>query len=239
MLRLMIIDDEPRALRGLKRLISQNDDVEVVGEAGLLSQAFPLIEQLQPDAIFLDVELKDGRGFDLIEGMEFPPPVVFVTAHSNYATRAFDISAVDYLLKPVVEERLAKSLDRLRRLKERASAEVLDNQRLLLKMPRRSVALPKDEIALLSAEGDFTRIFTTDGQNYFLCRLLGSFEKEVSDPPFIRISRSLIINVRHIERIDTTTDGKSCVYFNGRVEPIELGRIPARRLLQRLSHGKT
>lgn len=235
MLRLMIVDDEPRALRGLKRMISQNADVEVVGEAGLLSDACQLLADLQPDAVFLDIELKDGRGFDLIEGLASPPAVVFVTAHSNYAPRAFDVSAVDYLLKPVEEDRLSETLNRLRRIKELSSAHDLETRRLHLKMPRRSVAIPIDEIVMLAAEGDFTRIFTKDGQDYFVCRLLGSFGSELPDPPFIRISRSLLVNLRHVESVNFIADGKALVSFNGPLQQIELGRIPGRRLLRHFS----
>ena len=234
MLRLMIIDDEPRARRGLKRLIDQCSEVEVVGEAGMVADARSMIDQLRPDAIFLDIELKDGHGFDLINNMQYPPAVVFVTAHSNYAPKAFDVSAVDYLLKPVTEERLFRSLERLRRIKDSASSNVRSNSRLFLKMPKRSLALPEDDVALLLAEGDFTRIFTKDGQDYFVCRLLGSFEQELTDPSFIRISRSIILNSQQVESV-VAGDGKTVVSFKGQLAPIEVGRIPARRLLKQLA----
>ena len=230
MLRLMIIDDEPRARRGLRRLLDQYNEVEVVGEAGMVGDARNMIVQLRPDAIFLDIELKDGRGFDLIENMQDPPAVVFVTAHSNYAPKAFDVAAVDYLLKPVTEERLYRSVERLRQVKD----NIRGNGRLFLKMPKRSLALSENDITLLLAEGDFTRIFTNDGQDYFVCRLLGSFERELSDPSFIRISRSIILNSQQVESV-VANDGKTLVSFKGKLNPIEVGRIPARRLLKQLA----
>ena len=234
MLRLMIIDDEPRARRGLKRLIDQCNEVEVVGEAGMVADARSMIDQLRPDAIFLDIELKDGHGFDLIDNMQDPPAVVFVTAHSNYAPKAFDVSAVDYLLKPVTKERLFRSLERLRRIKESIINNIGDNNRLFLKIPKRSLSVLERDIVLLLAEGDFTRIFTKDGQDYFVCRLLGSFERELTNPSFIRISRSIILNSEQVESV-VTSDGKTLVSFKGRLAPIEVGRIPARRLLKQLA----
>jgi len=101
MLRVLVIDDEAPARRYLRRLLEASPDVHVAGEADCLELARTLIREHRPDALFLDIELTAATGFDLLDQLEVPPAVVFVTAHSDYAARAFDVQAVDYLLKPV------------------------------------------------------------------------------------------------------------------------------------------
>src|SRR6478609_1523635 len=106
MLRVILVDDEPPARRGLRRLLQAHADIEVIAEAGTVSEAYALACAGRPDAIFLDVELTDGRGFDLIAQLQPVPAIVFVTAHDLYAVKAFDVSAVDFVLKPVDPGRL-------------------------------------------------------------------------------------------------------------------------------------
>lgn len=114
MLRLLIVDDEPPARRGLKRLMLLHEDVDVVGEAGSLDEADELTHALRPDAIFLDINLGNELGFNLLERLDRMPAIVFVTANRTYAPRAFDVAALDFLLKPVEPQRLALTLERLR-----------------------------------------------------------------------------------------------------------------------------
>ncbi|MGH7004027.1 MAG: LytR/AlgR family response regulator transcription factor, partial [Alphaproteobacteria bacterium] len=114
MLRLMVIDDELPARRGLKRLLQAHENVDIVGEASSLDEAQELAQVLRPDALFLDIDLGGDDGFALIDRLDPVPAIVFVTAHSTYAPQAFDVAAVDFLLKPVDEQRLALTLERLR-----------------------------------------------------------------------------------------------------------------------------
>jgi len=114
MLSVVIIDDEAPARRYLRRLLEAAPDVHVTGEASTIEQAWRLVRECRPDAIFLDIELTCGTGFDLLPMLSPAPAVVFVTAHSDHAARAFDVEAVDYLLKPVDPDRLAQTLARLR-----------------------------------------------------------------------------------------------------------------------------
>ncbi|MFU0507152.1 LytR/AlgR family response regulator transcription factor [Pseudaminobacter sp. NGMCC 1.201702] len=239
MLRLMLVDDEPRARRGLKRIISASADIEVVGEADSIASARQLADALKPDAIFLDIELGDGRGFDLLSQLDPRPAIVFVTGHSGYAPEAFDVAALDYLLKPVDEDRLSVTLDRLRRHQKQVGTEDAARsnhpQRRHIRLPGRSAIVPVDKIALLMAEGDFTRIMMADGHNhFFVCRLLRSFETELPEPPFVRVSRSLLFNLDHVQNISAHEGGRSVVSFGERLEPIRLGRTPTRRLLRHL-----
>lgn len=207
MLRVMVVDDEPPARRGLKRLMQAHPDVEVVGEAGSLDQAHQLTHALRPDAIFLDIDLGDDDGFGLIKRLDQVPAIVFVTGHGTYAPQAFDVAALDFLLKPVERQRLALTLERLRRYRHalELGEKVLDDtttvppvampgrRRLHIRMAGQTLVLPTDGIAMLAAEADFTRIVMADARDHLVCRLLGQFDAELPTPPFFRVSRSLII----------------------------------------------
>ncbi|OQM74199.1 LytR/AlgR family response regulator transcription factor [Manganibacter manganicus] len=238
MLRLMLVDDEPRARRGLKRIITRDAGTEIVGEAASIADACQLANTLKPDAIFLDVELGDGHGFDLLDQIYPGSAIVFVTGHSGYAPQAFDVAALDYLLKPVDEDRLSVALERIRRFREQASRDRSTHpdqpQRIHIRLPGRSAIVSADKIALLMAEGDFTRMLMADGHNHFVCRLLRSFEAELAGPPFVRVSRSLLFNLDHVENVAAHDGGRSVVSFGEKLEPVVLGRMPTRRLLRHL-----
>jgi two-component system LytT family response regulator len=239
MLRVMLVDDEPPARRGLRRMIEAHADVQVLGEAGSIAEAAELLGRLAPDGLFLDVELGDGFGFDLLERLEQPPGLVFVTGHGSYGPRAFDVAAVDYLLKPVAEARLALALERLRHFR---AADTEDDApgaepRLHLRMAGHSVLVAITQIISLTAEGDFTRVLTTEGQEYFVCRLLGAFEAELPTPPFFRVSRSLIINLDQVGGLKAVGGGRAQVSFTAGVEPLVLGRLPSRRLTRQLAEA--
>lgn len=240
MLRLMVIDDEPPARRGLIRLLRAHEDVDIVGEAGSLAEALDLTLALRPDAIFLDINLGGDDGFGLIERLDLVPAIVFVTAHSTYAPQAFDVAALDFLVKPVDWQRLALTLERLRHHKhslEHAAPQILDNdvavqanRRILIRMTGQSIVVPTDRIGMLAAEADFTRIIMADGRNHLVCRLLGQFYAELPKPPFFRISRSLVINLDRLEHVRSHDGGRTLVSLGSGIAPIMLGRAGSRRL---------
>lgn len=251
MLRVMLVDDEPPARRGLRRLLRAHEDIEVIAEAGTVSEAQQLAAALHPDAIFLDVELTDGRGFDLVAQLVPAPAIVFVTAHDLYAVEAFDVSAVDFVLKPVDPGRLAVTLERLRRNRPDVARPALadgkreDNvelhgdsaygdplPRLHLRIDGRSVIAPLGTVAMLAAEADFTRVFIDGARDYLVCRLLRHFEAQLPTPPFVRLSRSLIVNLHQLERVEWQEAGRCSLSLRGHVGPVALGRIASRRLRQ-------
>ena len=172
----VLVDDEPSARRGLRRLLSTHEDVEVLGEAEDVASAVALLKTVVPDAVFLDVEMPGGQGFDLLRALPAKTKVVFVTAHSQHGPRAFEVEALDYLLKPVRPERLAHTLERLRRtvavnrvLEDAPSAETRLSVRdqLWLRISGKVVMVPVEKICALEAEGDFTR-FLLEGDRPLL-----------------------------------------------------------------------
>jgi two-component system LytT family response regulator len=226
MLRVMIIDDEPLARQGLRQMLDAFGDVEVCGEAEGLQQAVDVISVLEPDGLFLDVEMPGGGGFDLIARLENPPPVVFFTAHSEFAARAFDVQAVDYLLKPVRRERLSMALQRLRH----ASTPYAEQDRICLRTPGRTLVTPLEKVVLLEAEGDFTRVSVEGQSPILICQTLGSYEDTLPQPPFLRLDRSLIANTARIESIDSEPGGTGKLRLSGIPFTIPLGRAALRRL---------
>jgi two-component system LytT family response regulator len=226
MLRVMIIDDEPLARQGLRQMLEALGDIEVCGEAESLQQAMEAISALQPEGLFLDIEMPGGGGFELLSRLENPPPVVFFTAHSEFAARAFDIQAVDYLLKPVRRERLHIALTRLRN----AASPYAEGDRICLRTPGRTLVAPLEKIVLLEAEGDFTRISVEGEPPILICQNLGFYENTLPSPPFLRLDRPLIVNTARVESIKSETSGAGRVCLIGIPSTVSLGRTALRRL---------
>lgn len=234
MLRVVIVDDEPLAIRAMRRLLSVHGELTIVGAADSLAGAVQIIAAEKPDAVFLDIDLGNSDGFDLIARLDPPPQVVFVTAHAEYAVDAFAAAAVDYLLKPVMPERLAEALSRLRRNRQPpepdASGEAGGRDILELRTPNRTVLAAPAEIAALCAEGDFTRVVLADQPPLLIWRTLSHFETVLPAPPFVRLSRSLILNRDRLRSFDTPSRNRSRVTLDGVSEALVLGRAATSRL---------
>ncbi len=228
MLRVLIVDDEPLARRAMRRLL-QPHAVQIVGEAEGIRDTMEQVHALHPDLIFLDIELNDGDGFDLLAALENPPRVVFVTAYAAHAVEAFAVAAVDYLLKPVAPERLAEALERVRRQvaqkPDRTQDGVLD-----LRTPTRSVRAAPSDIAAVRADGDFCHVLLADQPALMIWRTLGHFEQLLPVPPFLRLDRSLIVNLDRLRQIETRSRDEVRLFFSGLGEPLAIGRTAATRL---------
>ena len=231
MLRLLIIDDEALARQHLRQLLSQDDDVEIAGEATSVAEARQLIERENPDAIFLDIEMPGNDGFSLLRSLKNPPPVVFVTAHAAHAVEAFDFQAVDYLLKPVRRERLARTLERLRS-PSMNETPWQTKDRICLKTPERTVITSPEKIVALEAEGDFTRIFIEGERPILICHNLSHYEKILPSPLFVRLDRSLMINRDRVKKIEPIGRDHENMTLLGREKPFLLGRTAHRRLTE-------
>ncbi|CAB3872230.1 LytR/AlgR family response regulator transcription factor [Achromobacter anxifer] len=221
MLRVLIVDDEAPARRYLRRLLEAEADVHVAGEAATPEQARTLIREHRPDAMFLDIELTTGTGFDLLDGLETPPAVVFVTAHSDYAARAFDIAAVDYLLKPVGPDRLAQALARLR---PRAAGH------LALRTRSGTKLIKVHELSLAQAQGDYVLLCSAVHANELMHITFKRLAAQLPCPPFCALSRSVIINLEHISHVSQLPGAQTEVAFNNGVAPVVLGRVASQRL---------
>ncbi|MFG1466089.1 LytTR family DNA-binding domain-containing protein [Xanthobacter sp. DSM 24535] len=238
MLRVMLVDDEPPARRALKRLLEEHDDVAVVGEAGSVAEARQALRKVRPDVVFMDVEMGDGEGFEMLDGAGPQPDVVFVTAYSRYAVHAFEVAAADFLVKPVDPERLALTVQRLRQRhdlqgeRNGRDAPAPDKDRLLINLPGARLSLPFQAVLSLTAEGDFTRIAISGGREQLVCRLLGQFEADLPRPPFLRLSRSILVNLAQVDRVEWLEGGRAQLFLDHAKHMVPLGRAAARRLRQ-------
>lgn len=211
----LIVDDEPSARRLMKNLLQEHSAViKVTGEAGNGREAIQKIEELQPDLIFLDIQLPDLTGFEVLEQLQHKPNVIFTTAYEQYALKAFEKFSIDYLLKPIKEERLRKSIEKLKqfgRLNQSISINGLKEIIRQFQAPARATALPIrtgeriilirfENIAYLEAQDKYVYVFTLDGQKYLTDQTLSSLSEKLPEA-FYRIQKSYIINKENIREM--------------------------------------
>jgi two-component system LytT family response regulator len=234
----VIVDDEPLAVRAVRRLLSAHPEVTVVGTADTLEAAVAVIAAGRPDVVFLDVELGAGNGFDVLARLSPPPFVVFVTAHPQHAVDAFAVAAVDYLLKPILPERMEAALARVARQVAAVRGDAL-RPTLELREPRRTVFADPADIAALCADGDFTRVLLAGQPSLLILRTLGQFEELLPTPPFQRLGRSVILNLDRVRRLQARDRNLAHVVLDGLDEPLALGRVAVSRLRAALAGRAT
>jgi two-component system, LytTR family, response regulator len=200
-MRALIIDDERLARAELRRLLAAHPAVQVVGEAANAVEARAAIEELGPDLIFLDVQMPGESGFDLLHSLETAPAVIFTTAFDQYALRAFEVSALDYLLKPVDPVRLAHALAKLGRpaaaVPEKTQAP---EGKVFIKDGERCWFVALDQIMLFESEGNYTRVYFDHNQP-LLARSLNQLEARLDPERFLRASRRHIVNLDFVTNI--------------------------------------
>ena len=221
--RVLIVDDEPIARRGIRRYLAKHNDIEVVGEAANGIRAVEQINELHPDIVFLDVQMPDLDGFGVIENVEpsaSPAPVyVFVTAHDAHAIRAFEVHAVDYLLKPYDKERFARALAHARQvLEQRGNANrglepLLQSlrslrplERFVVKDKKRIFFVPIPNVLWIEAAGNYACIHTAE-DSHLLRETLARLEQKLAPHHFIRVRKSAIVNGACIREIRPMFDG--------------------------------
>jgi two-component system LytT family response regulator len=233
----LIVDDERLARQELRALLAAHPEIQVVGEAAGVEEAVKLLGREQPDVIFLDIQMPGESGFDLFARAPVSAKVVFVTAHDAHALRAFDVNALDYLLKPVAPARLAESIARLR--DEQPSPTPGPRFELgdfvFLPVDGRSRFLRINQIVSVSAAGDATELLTADGGGGRVPRTLKAWEERLPEKQFVRIHREAIVNLQHVERIEEWSHESFHVHLRGHSAPFTLSRRYAARLKARFS----
>jgi two-component system LytT family response regulator len=227
-MRALIIDDERLARVELARLLAAHPEVEIAGEARNGEEALDLIAKLSPDLLFLDVQMPGMTGFELLERLEDVPQVVFTTAYDQFAIRAFEVNALDYLLKPIAPNRLATAIAKLRPHPERARLEqvfVRDGDRCWI------VRLP--DIFLLESEGNYTRLYF-GSERPLIRRSLNALEEQLDPSLFFRAGRKQIINLKWIDKVDIAVGGGLEVTLRGG-RKVEMSRRQSLRLRDILS----
>lgn len=239
-LRVVIVDDEPTARRALRRMLMDFPNIKICGEAESVDEAERLIRDTRVEVVFLDIELYGESGFDLVPRLDTKTAVVFVTAFNNYAIRAFEVNALDYLLKPVTKDRLAESIRRLRKRREprplSTSSEHLNpDDVILVQDGKRRRWLVLKHLCLIEANGDFTLLQSTDGISGVVWRSLRQWEKLLPQAQFVRIHRRLIVNFDHINAFEPMPGNRLKLHIAGVAEPCIASRRLTPQLRKRLS----
>lgn len=233
-MKAFIVDDEPLARRELKRLLAEFPWLDIIGEAGNADEAALRIETLSPDLLFLDIQMPGGSGFDLLDRLERAPRVIFTTAHDRHAVRAFEVNALDYLLKPIEPERLAAALDRVRVANTPpASRPEATLGQLFVRDGPRCWFVPLREVRLLTAEGNYVRLSWGKLQP-LLGRSLSALEQRLDPRRFFRANRQQIINLDFIENVELGLGGRLHVQLREGPE-IEISRRQARLFKEQTS----
>ena len=239
-MRALIIDDERPARAEMQRLLKPHPEIEIVGEASSSRDALQIITKLNPDLLFLDVQMQGDTGFDLLAQLPAPlPKVIFTTAYDEYALRAFEVNALDYLLKPVDPIRLNEALQRAIRPSHDQHPEMAggtqfhENDRVFIREEDHCWFLPIREIRLLESEGNYTRVHFAD-KKPLIYRSLNALEERLPGTLFFRANRSQIINVTLIENIENWFSGNLKTHLRGGGEA-EMSRRQAALFRERAS----
>ena len=205
MIRALIVDDEPLARRGVATMLAGEAGIELIGECGSGGEAVARIRSERPDLVFLDVEMPGGDGFEVLEalGSDLPPAVVFVTAYDRYALRAFEVGAIDYLLKPFDQMRFAKVLARAR---DWIAQEKSRDARLAVKSAGQVTLVKLSEIDWIEA-ADYYASLHVAGRTHLLRRSLADLEKELDGQGFCRVHRSALVNLDRVRGLATDEEG--------------------------------
>lgn len=242
MFRTLIIDDEPLAREEMHRLLGEQATVAIVGEADDVPSAQKRLATHDYDLVFLDIDLGGGTGFDLVTHVQPEARIIFATAHNEFALRAFEVNALDYLLKPISSERMAASLDRLGTPASSTAIDVSesplpalnDADRVLLKNDSgvRFVALA--DIAAIITSDNYTDVFIADGSHFLVRRPLSAWEVALPPEAFLRVHRQAIINLAQVQNMDSPTGGQPTLQMRGMTEPVQCSHRRAPELRRQL-----
>jgi two-component system LytT family response regulator len=222
-MKALLIDDERLARVELRRLLAAHPDVEIAGEARNAEEGRDLIRKVAPDLLFLDIQMPGETGFDLLESLEELPQVIFTTAYDEYAIRAFEVNALDYLMKPIAPARLASALAKLRPRAQRAKL-----QQVFVREGDRCWIVRLPEIFLLESEGNYTRLYFGSDRP-LIHRSLNALEEQLDPEMFFRAGRRHIVNLKWIEKVDIAVGGGLVVTLRGG-RTVEMSRRQSDRL---------
>lgn len=231
-MRTILIDDERLARAELRKLLQDFPEIEIVDEASNAEEGLQKIESQNPDLIFLDIQMPGKTGFDMLAELDFAPQVIFTTAYDEYALKAFEVNALDYLLKPVEPRRLAEAVEKLRKSHHVAierqhlpveNVSILsENDQVFVKDGERCWFVKLGEVRLFESVGNYAKVFFGSNKPLIL-KSLNALEGRLDDKVFFRANRKHIVNLRMIEKIESYFNGGLLLELKGG-EKIEISR---------------
>lgn len=211
----IIIDDERLAREEVKRALEKHPEFEIIGEASHADEAIPLIEEIKPDILFLDIHMPGKSGFDLLEELTNVPDVVFTTAYDQYAVKAFEMNALDYLVKPLRDERFSKTIEKVKQeLSKRVKLEPTAlpmHQKIFMKDGDKCYFIPLTDIHFIESLENYARIYF-GSDKAMIKRSLNLLAEKLDPKVFFRVNRSQMININYIKEIHP--------YFNNKLQII-------------------
>jgi two-component system LytT family response regulator len=238
-MKVLIIDDERLARKELSNLLAEFKDIEIVGEAANADEAEEMIDNLNPDLIFLDIQMPGRTGFELLETLEKTPKVIFTTAYDEYALKAFEFNALDYLLKPIEPKRLTESVNKIR--KEVDAKEELDkknhqltvNDQVFVKDGDNCWFVKLKDVRLFESDGNYIKVYF-DKNKPMIHKSLNALDEKLDNKHFFRVSRKHIINLEWIDEIETWFNGGLMVKLKGG-DKVEVSRRQATKFKDLMS----
>ncbi|MFI5251498.1 MAG: LytR/AlgR family response regulator transcription factor [Bacteroidota bacterium] len=250
-IKALIVDDEPLAREGIKQLLLREKDIQLIGESGDGFTAIELVKKHFPDLIFLDIELPEMDGFEILQELplDHNPAIIFITAFNEYAVEAFNVHALDYLLKPIDPERFKNAIERARNnLRLHATSEINEKfydlimslksreepaRRLLIKTAKRIFFVEMKEIDWVQAAGDYVWVHTR-GEKYLIRQTMNDMDHSLDPATFIRIHRSTIVNIDRIKELQPLYRGDYAVVLHNGVK-LTMGRTYREKVLSILN----
>ena len=238
----LIIDDERLARNELKKLLQDFPEVEVIGEAANAAEGIDKIENLSPDLIFLDIQMPGKTGFDMLMELDKAPHVIFTTAYDEFALKAFEVNALDYLVKPVEPKRLADAIQKLQQAEQKEMAATLasvnrgllsENDQVFVKDGERCWFVKLSEVRLFESVGNYAKVFFSTNKPLIL-KSLNALEERLDDRVFFRANRKHIVNLRMIDKVEPYFNGGLLLDLKGG-EKIEVSRRQAVKFKEMMS----
>ncbi len=211
-MRAVIVDDERLARKELRRLLDEHTEIEIIGECSNGIEAIEFINANKPDLVFLDIEMPEINGFEVIEKIDKTPAIVFVTAYNDYALKAFEVNALDYVVKPVDPERLKETMAKLHEENEEVDTDGLDRgvlrkeDQIFIKDGEKCWFIKLETIKLFESEGNYVRIYF-DKFKPLVLKSLNSLENKLDPKLFFRANRKFIINLQQVKHIENWFNG--------------------------------
>ena len=238
-MKAIIVDDERLARKELIKLLEDFPEVEILGEAANADEAYELITQLNPDLLFLDIQMPGKTGFELLEMLDSVPKVIFTTAYDEYALKAFEVNALDYVLKPVQMERLQESLLKVKPEEKSADAEEVGERKLNLddqvfvKDGDKCWFVRLSDVRYFESDGNYIKVFFENFKP-MIHKSLNALDEKLNDRDFFRASRKHIINLSWVETIEPWFNGGLMVKLKGG-DKVEVSRRQAAKFKDKMS----
>lgn len=215
-MKILLIDDEPAARQFLRLALADHPTVEVIGEAGTINEARAQLARADYDLVLLDIQLRGGSGFDLAPDVRPEARIVFVTAYDEHALRAFEVNALDYLVKPIDPARLGEALQRATNALGGSAPGFTPEDIVHVKTGCGTTRfIPVASIALITTSDNYTEITLADGARHFVRRSLKSWEEALPPSQFVRVHRYALVNLTHLRRADRATDETTLLTVTG------------------------